>query len=228
MIETGGRRYDCTKETVILVDCRQPHVYRVPKDETWCYKHIHFEVDAHSRLVADKAVGYLALWDNSIEQKLDEIFEEMRRFNTNSPYLLSNHIDNILTDLIRLRSQTAVLRPHMDLIEKAAGYMRSHYMEKININDLAKNEFVSVFYFTRLFKDYYGTSPYDYLVKIRLNKAKNLLAQGKRVKEVAEDCGFGNANNFYRVFKEHSGISPNQFRAQLSLLAEPTSQSTMQ
>ena len=41
-VETGSHRYDCTKGTVLLMDCRAPHVYRVPKGESWDYKHIHF------------------------------------------------------------------------------------------------------------------------------------------------------------------------------------------
>ena len=219
-VETGSHRYDCTKGTVLLMDCRAPHVYRVPKGECWDYKHIHFEVDERSRRVADKALGFIAFPESDIERRIDEIFWEMRHFSANSPYILSNHVSNMLTEMIQLRSQAAIIRPHMELIEKAAKYMRGHYMEKININDLAKNEFVSVFYFTRLFKDYYGTSPYDYLVKYRLNKSKNMLAQGRAVKEIAQECGFGNANNFSRIFKKHTGISPNQFRAQFFGSAE--------
>ena len=200
-VETGSHRYDCTKGTVLLMDCRAPHVYRVPKGECWDYKHIHFEVDEKSRRVADKALGFIAFPESDIERRIDEIFWEMRHFSANSPYILSNHVSNMLTEMIQLRSQAAIIRPHMELIEKAAKYMRGHYMEKININDLAKNEFVSVFYFTRLFKDY-------------------MLAQGRAVKEIAQECGFGNANNFSRIFKKHTGISPNQFRAQFFGSAE--------
>ncbi len=206
-------RYDCTKGTVLLVNCFLPHVYRVPKGEQWDYKHIHFKVDEKSRRVAEKALGFIAFPENDIERRIDEIFWEMRHFSTVSPYILSNHVSNMLTEMIQLRSQDTIVHPHMQLIEKAAKYMRDHYMEQINISDLAKNEFVSVFYFTRLFKDYYGTSPYDYLVKYRLNKSKFMLLQGRTIKEIAQECGFGNANNFSRIFKRHIGVSPNQFRA---------------
>ena len=47
-----------------------------------------------------------------------------------------------------------------------------------------------------------------------------MLAQGRAVKEIAQECGFGNANNFSRIFKKHTGISPNQFRAQFFGSAE--------
>ena len=214
IVEINGRRHDCTKGTLMLVDCRLPHSYSVPNGETWEYKHIHFLVDSSSCNVSTKAVGFIAFFEDDIEAWMDSIFWEMRHFSANSAYVLSNYVSNILTKMILLHSQEKIIRPRMELIEKAAKYMRSHYMEKININDLAKNEFVSVFYFTRLFKEFYGTSPYDYLIKFRLNRSKNMLTQGKDVKEISQECGFGNANNYSRVFKKHTGISPVQFRNQ--------------
>jgi len=212
IIETNNRRFECISGTAILIDCRSHHSYHVPKGKFWEYKHIHFKVEQCARRVADKATGYLIMGENGIERIMDDIFHEVRNFNTNTPYLLNNYISNMLTELIIFQTQEPKIHPHRKLIEKMAKYMREHYSEKVNINDMAKDEFISVFYFTRLFKEYYGTSPYDYLVKYRINKAKGMLVEGYPVKVIAQNCGFGNTNNFSRIFKKHNHLSPDQFR----------------
>lgn len=67
-------------------------------------------------------------------------------------------------------------------------------------------------YLSRLFKKETGGKFIDYLVKVRLNKAKELLAGGKKtVNQVSEMVGYTNTRYFRQIFKEHIGLTPQQY-----------------
>ncbi|MDR1891999.1 MAG: AraC family transcriptional regulator [Oscillospiraceae bacterium] len=210
----GETRFECAPGTVLLLDCRQPHEYNVPKKQIWNFKHIHFKVNASARRVADRALGFIEHDNHETEAHMNFLFEELRNFNNNSPYLISNRISNMLTELILLHSHAELSDSRWILIEKAAEYMRANYMNKINIAELAQSEFLSVYYFSRLFKSHFGLSPYDYLIHYRLMKAKHLLILGENVKKSALLCGFDHVGNFSRIFNKYVGVPPSEFQRQ--------------
>lgn len=212
VIEMDGQEYLCEKGSVIVVDCRQEHSYRTGDKGAWEYKHVHFSSSACRELI-DKCVGYYET-AGDIEHYLDEIFEELERYTPISCYKFSDYMSRILTHLVLLKMGQNHLDEHRELVESAAAYLRAHYQEKIQMNDLAQRNYVSVCYFIRLFKEYYGVSPYSYLMQHRVNMAKEKLINGMTVDDIAQTCGFGHTNNFFRVFKQQTGQTPNKFRSQ--------------
>lgn len=78
--------------------------------------------------------------------------------------------------------------------------------------ELARKCNISEIYFRRLFTEIYKTTPKQYLIEIRINKAKQLLTDGAlKVGAVAEQCGFTNQYHFCRIFKEKTGLTPTEF-----------------
>ena len=74
---------------------------------------------------------------------------------------------------------------------------------------------MSEVYFRRLFAATYQTTPRQYLIDIRLNKAKALLTEGtEKIGAVAEACGFSSPYHFCRIFKEKTGLTPTAYRQQ--------------
>ena len=74
----------------------------------------------------------------------------------------------------------------------------------------------SAFYFCKLFKKVTGINFTDYLSRVRIEKAKNLLLNPNlRVSEIAFEVGFQSLTHFNRVFKKLLGQSPTEYRAQL-------------
>ncbi|GED25662.1 hypothetical protein BAG01nite_17640 [Brevibacillus agri] len=68
---------------------------------------------------------------------------------------------------------------------------------------------------SRLFKQQTGHSPIDYLISVRLDRAKALLAQtDASLQEVAEGVGYSDLSYFIRAFKKHTGVTPGQFKEQ--------------
>lgn len=95
-------------------------------------------------------------------------------------------------------------------IAQSLSYIHEHYMEKINIDDLALHANMSLSAFHRAFKAVTGESPIQYLKKARLNKARFMIVQeGMRVNTAAEQVGYESVSQFSREFKRFFNISPS-------------------
>lgn len=92
-------------------------------------------------------------------------------------------------------------------------YLKEHYDEKITLSEVTQRVGLSKYYGGRLFKQYMGTTIIDYLIQIRLNKAKELLAQGEySIKQISYMVGYQDPNYFTWSFKKATGVSPVKYR----------------
>lgn len=103
-------------------------------------------------------------------------------------------------------------------IDKALDYIRAHYLESLTLQQVADYVHVSKNYFSILFKKMTGQNFIDYVITLRFQKAKELLASTElKVYEVAEKSGFNDVKYFGKLFKKLSGHSPIDYRE----LAQP-------
>jgi AraC-like DNA-binding protein/ligand-binding sensor protein len=102
------------------------------------------------------------------------------------------------------------------LIQKAKEYIIEHQNEHVSLGQVAKAVNVSPFYFCKLFKKATGLNYVDYLSRLRVEKAKNLLLNPNlRVSEIAYEIGFQSLTHFNRVFKKVVGQPPMTYRRKL-------------
>ena len=100
-----------------------------------------------------------------------------------------------------------------DTVLKVIKYMEENCPEKITLDDLSARFFTAKTTLIYNFNKYLGCSPMDFLLNIRLNKAKEMLANSNEsIAIVAERCGFSSANYFGLIFKEKEGLSPLNYR----------------
>jgi len=98
-------------------------------------------------------------------------------------------------------------------IERARMIMREHALGEACLEDIAKGLNMSYSWFRKMFKQYTGLSPAQYLLQIKLQKAKALLVSSTiSVKEIAYMLDFESPNYFNSFFKEKTGNSPLEFR----------------
>ncbi len=100
------------------------------------------------------------------------------------------------------------------LLAPALRYIDAHYRSSELTNaDLAGVCKISEVYFRKLFRSCMGISPKQYVLSLRLQRAKQLLAEGKeKVCAVASECGFESVAHFSRSFREQVGMTPVDYR----------------
>ena len=92
-------------------------------------------------------------------------------------------------------------------------YIQANYHKDITLADVAKQNYVSERYITKLFSKYFDLSFGQYLTKLRLEGARDLLLRtGKSVDEVARDVGYSNGSYFSKAFKKYYNMTPNSLR----------------
>ena len=95
-------------------------------------------------------------------------------------------------------------------------FLNDNYTEDVKIEQLSQMIALNKYYFIKLFKTFTGYTPYDYLVKIRMEHAKNLLSKSNiSVNELALNLGYSSFSSFSRAFKAYTGYSPSEYRMQL-------------
>ncbi|MGH1374478.1 MAG: AraC family transcriptional regulator [Cellvibrionaceae bacterium] len=94
-------------------------------------------------------------------------------------------------------------------IAKTLTYLHREFATNITVESLAQQANMSVSGFHRAFREVTAESPLQYLKKVRLTKAKDLIvAEGRRVNEVAERVGYSSTSQFSREFKRHFNVNP--------------------
>ncbi|GJM71250.1 hypothetical protein HMSSN036_34660 [Paenibacillus macerans] len=97
-------------------------------------------------------------------------------------------------------------------IKRLLDFIHRHYHENLRLEMMAGLFNYSSAYLGQLFKKKTGEYFNAYLDKVRIQKAKELLARGMKVYEAAERVGYANANNFYEKFKKLEGRCPSEYR----------------
>jgi len=100
-------------------------------------------------------------------------------------------------------------------------FMDAHFHEPINLDSIADEAYFSKFHFIRIFKKIYRRTPHQYLVHIRMEKAKQLLQFSIPVVSACYACGFESIGSFTSLFKKTTGRTPAEYRKQqVDLMAD--------
>ncbi|NLD04105.1 MAG: helix-turn-helix domain-containing protein [Clostridiales bacterium] len=95
-------------------------------------------------------------------------------------------------------------------------YVDRHYRENIHVEEIAEKYFVSKEYLSRIFNSAYGCPVYEYLLRVRMHKGKELLSDPNlAIQRVAEMIGYNDANYFCKAFRRRYGCTPAEYRNSL-------------
>lgn len=123
--------------------------------------------------------------------------------------------ENWLHDVVRFVCEDQAFNEnirHKQAVDFMIQYIHDHYHEDITLTDLADKVHFSRNYLSQLFRDAVGETFNSYLTKVRMERAKRLLSEGKYlIYEVAEMVGYKNIPYFSTLFKKETGCNPSDF-----------------
>lgn len=144
---------------------------------------------------------------------------------------------NYLTDIMKLQDYEEIRRWFLDkmtivclsiqnkqenqsetVVEKAMNYIQANFGGDISLDDVSKEVNVSPYYFSKLFKKETGENFIEYLTKLRIDRAKEMMKNPElSIKEISMACGYVDPNYFSRIFKKQTDVTPREYREKNSL-----------
>ena len=108
---------------------------------------------------------------------------------------------------------TPLSHPTSTLVKQVLAYLHQNYTQTVTRKDIAAAVGVSENYLSQIFCKEMTLSPWDYLNRFRIQRAKELLVQSdETITQIATRVGFNDSGYFSRVFRKHTGQSPMDFR----------------
>ncbi len=102
---------------------------------------------------------------------------------------------------------------HQNLCARAVSFMEENVAGGITIEDVAREVGMSPVHFSFLFKQAYGKSPKQFLIDLRIQRAKEMLRAGAlSVSEVASHVGYDSPKTFFRLFRSRTGLTPLEYQ----------------
>lgn len=153
---------------------------------------------------------YLLEAKNSIHH----MSEEMKAAKPGYKIAVSGLFMHLAVTLSRCYSETPS-EESLDLLRlgSAIAHIETNYHEHMDVNELAKISNLSRRHFMRTFSECMGTTPMNHLMRVRINRAAQMLLETDRtITDIAFDCGFSDSNYFARCFRKILDKSPSQHR----------------
>ncbi len=153
--------------------------------------------------------------NEAIIKLFQEINEQTRREEPGSQALLGGIVMHMLGYLYHFRkNELFANKTAIPLINKAKTIMREHISNNITAEEVASKLNTSYSWFRRTFKEYTGFSPAQFIIQLKIQKAKEMLSQTNfPIKQIALSLNFETVGYFSTFFKRATGLSPLGYRA---------------
>lgn len=149
---------------------------------------------------------------------MERAWAAMRETGPAANLIVDGALSGVVGLMLARAGRLPALPPRLDdrRLQRVIDYVEARLGEPITAGALAAVAQVSLFHFTRLFRDATGRTPHAYLQARRVERAKAALADPDRpLAEVAFAHGFASQSHFTRVFKAACGLAPGAYRAEL-------------
>ena len=197
--EIGGKQAVSDEKHAVILPKGQS--YSLRGDKTGKFPVINFDC---KEFLCDEVIS-LPIQSSDTYIKDFEKMKALSLFEENRAKMMS-----VFYNILHLLSTESSVH---NAILPAIRYIESNYQNpKLSNAELAEQCNISEVYFRKIFTETYKTTPKQFIVDIRINKAKQLLSDGfLNIGAVAEECGFSNQYHFCRLFKEKTGLTPTEY-----------------
>jgi len=188
--------------------------------------------------------GYFPLWKNhqfytkmpdGLRQDISKITQNLSKESKNwqpgQYFMLKSYLIQIICLILRYQQQLAIGETEKEhperyvfknankkyIVQQIQKYLQEHYQEKTSLDQIAANMYLSSYYVSKIFKNETGDTPINYLISLRMQKAKELLNDypDMSIQAVAASVGYEDAYHFSKLFKKYYGVSPLYYKGRM-------------
>ena len=216
VVRQGDQEVTLGKGQALLMDCRSPQSYGTAPGHNHWY-HLWTHVDGGGVALAGAQLGLPRLTPVNVpllclQPHFDVLFDLLGRESLANRARTGVAVHALLAEIV-----AASLEPQSqatdDPVSLVCDHIARHYGEDLLLENLAEVAAVSPSYLIRLFKRQMGTTPHDYLLRYRISRAKELLAETTMTSAaIARQVGFNSESNFSYRFSRMVGQSPRAYR----------------
>ena len=181
----------------------------------------------------DHAIQEMIDFTFTLKNLLELDFREFMEHDAEQKKVIQEINLNLISGLYDSRSQEEACRAFTDYTEKLAKICRTDSLsnsyrlvemsrkvieqrmdQKLSLEMVANEIYISPFYLCRIFKKHTGGNFSDYVIETKIREAKRLLlSSGETIDEIAHKVGYDEPNSFRRMFKKRVGVSPGNYRS---------------
>lgn len=219
--DSKDRRYELAAGQGFLICPGQVNTYSATKDDPWKYVWLEFDGLRAGEFLTSAGLDLAQPIYSPRDTALGELMRDEMLYITDhaeaSPLHLIGHLCLFLDALIRSSStQTLNQRPQLRdfYIQEAVTFMEQNYQRNLTVEEIAGVCRLNRSYFSKLFRDNLGCPPQEFLIRLRLAKAVELMkTTSSSIGDISALCGYPNQLHFSRAFKKRYGISPREWRS---------------
>ncbi|MDE7476917.1 MAG: helix-turn-helix transcriptional regulator [Lachnospiraceae bacterium] len=214
--------YDLTKNSLAIIDCRRNHKlvcqhniweYTICFVSTTVLEYYFQKIYAMGDFIfkLDKYPDILTAWQQVLRNEDDDEIHGVIR---------SRELVVFFTQLYLVRRMEKTGSYHIpSYIDDMHRRFTTAYNEPYSLDELAREYNINKYRLCREFAKYYEYTPMQYLNKIRIDKAKELLLEtDEKIVDIAQMVGIENTNHFIRLFKEKTGVTPLTYRRETPVI----------
>lgn len=213
--KVGNKEYVLEQGEGFLIMPGDITYYQADQDEPWEYYWIGFsgrvvkEIIEKGRLGKDHLV-FSYKKDEKLQRLIHRLYLCGTEYNVNE-YEQMGYAYLFLAELTKEEEVRNI--PLHEYVNKAIHFIQHNYSYDITIGQVANHVGIERTYMFRLFKKILNMSPQEYMIKYRLDKAREMLMNSEMgITEIAYSCGFREMGYFSRCFKNNYQLSPSQYR----------------
>ncbi|MEN9519645.1 MAG: hypothetical protein RLZZ381_2233 [Cyanobacteriota bacterium] len=166
-------------------------------------------------------IDRFAIRDFLLEQLILTLYQELEHQNSHNSLYVESLQNLVAVHLLQYHCSVKILDPvengrlSKSKLRQVLDYIQANLERDLSLAELAAVVKLSSHHFGKLFKQSIGVSPYQYVLKCRVEKAKKLLVNEQlSIVEVGQQVGFYDQSHFNNVFRRYTNLTPRQYRSQ--------------
>lgn len=214
VLSIGSQQHVLQAGEVVVIGPGEVHACNPAPSRRWSYRMFHLDAAWVRRTLGRAELPSLMLRDPRASQAVDQL---TCAFSSPTPRVTRAAMVETSLKLLFSMSNGSTLVParpraRLGVLERARAHIELHCSQKVSLRRLAEELGLSHYQLIRRFKASFGLTPHAYQLNQRTIRARELLAQGHPLAEVAHALGFADQSHFQRAFKARAAATPAQYQ----------------